>query len=125
MGPNNLCHVTHHFLFFSLCRHVTFYKTLTSLSTVFIKAHIRFLQLLKWPCSTSFFYPCGALVRGAVCHLMSGQALRNHTDNFKISERCAFFIWSLFYMTCSVCYILTILKHFVIKLRVKLSPIFM
>ncbi len=39
----------------SLCPHVTFYKTLTSLSTVFIKGHIELLQLLKWPCHTSFF----------------------------------------------------------------------
>ena len=55
MGPNNLCYVTHHFLFFPHFRHVTFYKTLMSLSTVFIKAHIGLLQLLKWPCRTSFF----------------------------------------------------------------------
>ena len=56
MGPNNFCYVTRHFLFFSICRHVTFYKTLPgSLSTVFIKAHVRLLQLLKWPCRTSFF----------------------------------------------------------------------
>ncbi len=60
VGPNNACYVTRHILFFP-CHHVTFYKTLTSLSTVFIKGHVRFLQLLKWPCRTSFFYPCGAL----------------------------------------------------------------
>ncbi len=46
---------------FSLCHHVTLYKTLTSLSTLFIKGHVGLLQLLKWPCRTSFFYPCGAL----------------------------------------------------------------
>ena len=40
---------------FSLCHHVTFYNTLTSLSTVFIKPHVGLLQLLKWPCRTSFF----------------------------------------------------------------------
>ena len=40
---------------FTLCRHVTFYKTLTSLSTVFIKPHVGLLQLLKWLCRTSFF----------------------------------------------------------------------
>ncbi len=40
---------------FSLCRHVTFYKTLTSLSTVFIKVHVELLQLLKWLCRTSLF----------------------------------------------------------------------
>ncbi len=40
---------------FSLCRYVTFYKALTSLSTVFIKCHVGILQLLKWPCRTSFF----------------------------------------------------------------------
>ena len=45
MGPNNLSYVTRHFLFFYLCRHVTFYKTLASLSTVFIKGHVGFLQL--------------------------------------------------------------------------------
>ncbi len=55
MGPNNLCYVARHFLFFSLCRHVTFYKSLTSLSTVFIKAYVRLLQPLKWPCRTLFF----------------------------------------------------------------------
>ncbi len=38
-----MSHVT---FYFSLCPHVTFYKTLTSLSTVFIKGHIGFLQLL-------------------------------------------------------------------------------
>ncbi len=54
MGPNNLllCHMS--LFIFSLCPHVTYYKTLTSLSTVFIKGHIGFLQLLKWPCHTSF-----------------------------------------------------------------------
>ncbi len=42
---------------FSLCPHATFYKTLTSLSKVFIKSHVRFIQLLKWLCHvyTSFF----------------------------------------------------------------------
>ncbi len=48
-------YVTRHFLLFSLCPHVTFYKSLMSLPTVFVKGHIRFLQLLKWPCHTSFF----------------------------------------------------------------------
>ncbi len=48
-----LCHTS--LFIFSLCPHVTFYKTLTSLSTVFIKGHVGFLQLLKWPCRTSFF----------------------------------------------------------------------
>ncbi len=52
MGPNNLC--TSLFIF-SLCPHVTFYKTLTSLSTVFIKGHGFVVELLKWPCRTSFF----------------------------------------------------------------------
>ncbi len=47
-----MSHVT---FILSLCRHVTFYKTLTSLSTVFIKGHVGLLQLLKWPCRTSFF----------------------------------------------------------------------
>ncbi len=28
---------------------------MTSLSTFFIKGHVGFLQLLKWPCRTSFF----------------------------------------------------------------------
>ncbi len=54
MGPNHLCYVTSLFIFF-LCPHVTFYKTLTSLSTLFIKGHIGFLQLLKWQCRTSVF----------------------------------------------------------------------
>ena len=61
MGPNNVCYVTRHFLFFSrLCRNVTFDKSLTSLSIAsvvfFIKVHVgMILQLLKWPCRTSFF----------------------------------------------------------------------
>ncbi len=55
MGPNNLCYVTRYVLFFSLCPHVTFDKTLTSLSTVFIKGHVWFLQLLKRPCHTACF----------------------------------------------------------------------
>ncbi len=51
MGPNNLCYVTRHFLFFSLYPYVTFYKTLTSFSAVFIKImEVGFLQLLKWIC---------------------------------------------------------------------------
>ncbi len=55
MSPNNfmLCHTS--LFIFSLCPHVTFYKTLTSLSTVFVKGHIAFLQLLKWLRHTSFF----------------------------------------------------------------------
>ena len=51
MGPNNLCHMS---LIFSFCPHVTFYKTLMSLSTVFIKGQVGVLQLLKWPCRTWF-----------------------------------------------------------------------
>ncbi len=54
-GPNNICYITRHFLFFSMCPHVTFYKALMSLSTVIIKGHVGFLQLLKWQCRTSFF----------------------------------------------------------------------
>ncbi len=54
MGPNNLCYVTRHFLFFPYVS-ITFYKTLRSLSTAFIKGHVGLLQLLKWPCRTSFF----------------------------------------------------------------------
>ncbi len=49
-----LCHTLSLFIF-SLCPHVTVYKTLTSLSTAFIKGRVGFLQLLKWPCHTSFF----------------------------------------------------------------------
>ncbi len=48
-----LCHTS--LFIFSLCRHVTFYKTLMSLSTVFIKGHVGLLQLLKSLCRTSFF----------------------------------------------------------------------
>ncbi len=55
-----LCHSS--LFIFSLCRYVTFYKTLTSLSTVYIKAHIGLLQLLKWPCHTSFFTYVAPLV---------------------------------------------------------------
>ncbi len=45
---------TRHFLFFPMspCH---LYKTLTSLCTLYIKGHIRFLQLLKWLCRTSSF----------------------------------------------------------------------
>ncbi len=60
VGPNNFCYVTRQGtsrFIVSLYPHVTFYKTLTSLSTVFIKGHVGFLQLLKWPCRTSFFLP--------------------------------------------------------------------
>ncbi len=53
-----LCHTS--LFIFSLCPHVTFYKTLTRLDNTFksdvaIKGHVGFLQLLKWPCRTSFF----------------------------------------------------------------------
>ncbi len=48
-----LCHTS--LFIFSLCSHVIFYKTLMSLSTVFIKGHVGFLQLLKWLCCASFF----------------------------------------------------------------------
>ncbi len=37
------------------CRLYKFYKILTSLSTVFIKAHVGFYNFLKWLCRTSFF----------------------------------------------------------------------
>ncbi len=60
MGPNNLCYVTRHFLYFPMspCH---FYKTLTSLSTVFIKGHVRLLQILKCSCRTSFLTHVRAL----------------------------------------------------------------
>ncbi len=54
MGPNNLCYVTRCFLFFPYVPMSFFYKTLTSLSTVFMQGHFGFLQLLKWPYRTSF-----------------------------------------------------------------------
>ncbi len=44
MGPNKLRYVTCHFLL-----------TMTSLSTLFIKGHVGFVQLLKWQCRTLFF----------------------------------------------------------------------
>ncbi len=47
-----MSHVTFYFYPMSPCH---FYKTLTSLSTLFIKPHVGLLQLLKWPCWTSFF----------------------------------------------------------------------
>ncbi len=73
---------------FSLCPHVTFYKTLTSLfSTVFIKGHIRFLQLLKWPCNTSFFHPCGALTvsQGSMLDVLDWDSLETHKANSRLS----------------------------------------
>ncbi len=73
MGPN------HTSLFgFSLCPHVTFYKTLMSLSTVFIKGHVGFLQLLKWPCH-SFF-----------THDWSPWKLDMNGPQIEDSERCIF-----------------------------------
>ena len=53
------CYVTRHFLF-SLCRHVTFYKTLTSLSTVFKKGPRRSSTTFKVVYRTSLFthVPC-------------------------------------------------------------------
>ncbi len=42
------------FYFFPVS-HITFNEILTSLSTVFIKGSHLILQLLKWPCRTSFF----------------------------------------------------------------------
>ncbi len=54
MGPNKkLCRMS--LFIFTLCRHVTSYKTLTSLTIVCIKPHVELQQLLKWPCLTSFF----------------------------------------------------------------------
>ncbi len=50
-----LCHTS--LFIFSLCTHAAFYKTLTPVSTVFIKGRVGFLQLLKWQCRTSFFLP--------------------------------------------------------------------
>ncbi len=44
-----------YYVIFSLYHHVNFYKTLTSLCTLFIKGHVGFLQLLK--CRTSVFLP--------------------------------------------------------------------
>ncbi len=55
MGANNLSYVTRHFLFFPYVAMSLFIRPLTSLSTVFIKSHVGLLQLLKWPCRTSFF----------------------------------------------------------------------
>ena len=46
-------------------RFYNFLKILTSLSTVFIKAHIRFYNLAvasKMAVSHFAFYPCGALI---------------------------------------------------------------
>ncbi len=73
MSPNNLCNITRHFLFFPNVTMSLFYKTLMSLSTVFIKD-------CKGPCwiSTTFkvavshfvFYPCasGALLYNVQVH---------------------------------------------------------
>ncbi len=86
MDPNNLCYchtyVTFYFflymssiclfffslyVFFSACPHVTFYKTLTPLST----GHVRFLQLLKWSYITLHFLPiCAYGALALVCSLL-------------------------------------------------------
>ncbi len=51
MGSNNLCYITHHFLFFPyvpIMTHVTFYKTFVRVtSTIFIKGHVGFIQILN------------------------------------------------------------------------------
>ncbi len=53
MGPNIIYAMIT--FYFSLCPHVTFYKTLTPLSAVFIKGHVGFLQFLKLTCRTLLF----------------------------------------------------------------------
>ncbi len=58
MGPNNLCYMS--LFIFSLCRHGTLYKTLTSLSTVF-RPRRTSTTTLKVAVSHFVFYPCGAL----------------------------------------------------------------
>ncbi len=65
-----------------------------------------------------------ASIWSAVSHLTSLQALRNHTDNFQINlcMVCFFYLVCLLYDLPS-CHILTLLEHFVIKLRVKLNQI--
>ncbi len=54
MGPNNLCYVTRHFYFFPYVAMSLFIRPWRHF-LVFIKAHVGLLQLLKWPCRTSFF----------------------------------------------------------------------
>ncbi len=77
-----LCHTLLFIL--SQCCHVTFYKTLTSLSTVFIKGHIGLLQFLKWPCHTLFLthvepYYSAVSVNSRVskvCHELQGKIFK-------------------------------------------------
>ncbi len=47
VGPNNIYAMSHVTFYFSLCPHVTFYKTLTSLSTVFYKRPRRISTTFK------------------------------------------------------------------------------
>ncbi len=94
-----LCHTS--LVIFSLCPHVTFYKTLTSLSTVFIKGHVGFLKLLnllKWPCRTSLFthverftlFPCmrssPAVVPGDPCTLSTQMELDEAIRLYEVNK---------------------------------------
>ncbi len=54
MGPNNLCYVTRHFLFFPMYLDVTFYS--------FYKSAVRISTTFKVAMSHFIFYPCGALI---------------------------------------------------------------
>ena len=67
---------------FSLCHHVTFYKTLTSLSTVFIKAHVGLSTTFKVAVSHFVFYPYRALAIQSVipeCSVISN--IISHIDS--------------------------------------------
>ncbi len=75
---------------FSLCRHVTFYKTLTSLSTVFIKGHVRFLQLLKCQCRTSFFTHVEPSIWTYYVETVHGCPMITNICNFPHSAACRF-----------------------------------
>ncbi len=74
MGRNNLCYVTRHFLFFTLCHHVTFYKSLTSLSTVYIESPRRISTTFKVAVSHLRFLPMWSPTTLSVCNNMSSAA---------------------------------------------------
>ena len=54
MGPDNLCYVTRHVSFFPYVIMSLLYDLYVTFHS-FIKGYVGFLQLLKWPCHTSFF----------------------------------------------------------------------
>ncbi len=86
MGPNNLCYVTRHFLSFPYVP-MSLFKTLMSLSTVFIKGHVRRISTTFTVAMSHFiFYPRGTLIiRFNDFYTLSKQAVnKNPKYNLRI-----------------------------------------